>query len=171
MNPAPFAPPASLALAVCRDAAGPDELLAHLRACDASFVPALSARVDLADYARKLHEHAVRFEAWEGGDLAGLVAAYLDPARACGFVTSVSVLPTHLRRGLARRLMGECLARARDLGVHCLELEVSRQAVPAIGLYERLGFRVEGAAGEMVRMRRAEGGQGCGATEGRQADA
>ena len=69
-----------------------EELSAHLVRCDPHFVPRLSERLDIVSYAQKIHEKAVTFEAWNGGSLVGLVAAYMnDPDGREAYVTNVSV--------------------------------------------------------------------------------
>ncbi|MDK2383626.1 MAG: N-acetyltransferase, partial [Candidatus Korarchaeota archaeon] len=60
-----------------------------------------------------------------------------------GHIVSVAVLETHRRRGLGTRLM---LAAMNDLkrsyGAAEAYLEVRVSNLPAIRLYEKLGFRV-----------------------------
>lgn len=125
----------------CIDGAGAQDITRHLAACDASFHPRLSARVDLADYARKLAQNATRFEAWSDGRLIGLVAVYCNAAdRGTAFVSNVSVDPEHRGQGIARLLMQTCIAHLRDLTFKRLSLEADPAALPAMRLYEALGF-------------------------------
>ncbi|MDU9002725.1 GNAT family N-acetyltransferase [Sedimentitalea todarodis] len=124
-----------------RNTSTTQDILTQLTACDSTFSPPLSTRTDLQTYAAKLHSTSDRFEAWEGTALVGLVAAYCNaPDRGAAFVTSVSVLPEQTARGIAARLMSDCIAHAADLGFTRLELEVSAEATAALRLYERLGF-------------------------------
>ena len=124
-----------------RNRADEAAVLAHLKAVDAGFVPALSSRVDLPGYAGKLLAWAERFEAWDGPDLIGLVAAYCNRPPAA-FITSVSVLPAWQGRGVARELMRQCLLQVRHAGLASAVLEVSPRATAAISLYRTLGFRL-----------------------------
>ncbi|PXW51105.1 acetyltransferase (GNAT) family protein [Methylobacterium sp. B4] len=134
-----------------RNRSGAHDIRAHLTACAASFTPPLDKRVAIPDYAAKLATSAERFEAWEGPTLIGLVAVYCnDPARARAFVTSVSVLPGRRRAGLGRGLIEAAIVHVRGLGFARLALCVDRSAT-AIGLYRRLGFIEEGAAGEAMQ--------------------
>lgn len=127
------------------DSAGPDELLAHLRAADAGFAPPLSSRVELAGYAAKLAAHARRLEAWEDGALVGLVAMYAnDPVRG-GFITNVSVVPAHHGKGIAAELMRRTLALAGELGLARVRLEVNADNTAALVLYRNHGFQPETA--------------------------
>lgn len=56
-------------------------------------------------------------------------------------VLNVAVDPTRRRRGVARALLAEVLSRARERGAALAQLEVRRGNVPALALYESLGFR------------------------------
>ncbi len=133
--------------------ASPAEITAHLLRCDHAFHPALSTRVDIPTYARKIHDRSARFEAWQDKDLVGLVAVYdNDPEGQSAFVTSVSVLPTHQGRGIAAALMRSCIDHVRRLGLACIELEVDQRSEPAIALYRNLGFTTNRAHGTALTM-------------------
>ena len=124
------------------DRSGKDDVIKHLHACDASFRPPLAERVDLDAYAGKLVQNAARFEAWAGGRLVGLVAVYCNvPDSDTAFVSNVSVLPVHTGQGIARHLMQVAIDHARALGFAELTLKVDRRAIPALRLYDGLGFR------------------------------
>lgn len=113
----------------------------HLAACDADFRPPLSTRVALSDYARKLAERATRFEAWEGDDLIGLVAAYCDGAAGpIAYITDVSVVRSARGKGVADRLMTMCIDHVSALGLSRVELRVGAANAPALRFYDRHGF-------------------------------
>jgi GNAT superfamily N-acetyltransferase len=121
--------------------AEPLEITQHLLACDVSFHPSLSSRVNLVDYALKLAQNAVRFEAWLDSRLIGLVAVYCN-ADDCGtaFVSNVSVDPEFTGRGIARQLMQTCIAYVQNLNFKRLSLWIDPAALPAMRLYQALGF-------------------------------
>ncbi|MBN8507201.1 MAG: GNAT family N-acetyltransferase [Burkholderiales bacterium] len=128
---------------VARNRADAAEVGAHLRACDASFVPPLSERVELGAYAAKIVSRAERFEAWSGDRLAALVAAYCnEPERRTAFITSVSVLPSFQVCGLASRLLQASVAHVRLAGFERIELEMDARNSAALALYRRHGFAV-----------------------------
>lgn len=117
------------------------EIVAHLLRADASFEPSLSSRVDIRAYAQKLADRAVRFEAWLGEEMIGLVASYCNqPDKSTAFVTSVSVLPQCQGQGIGVWLMRQCIEHVRCLGFRQMELEVDERSLPAIRLYKKLGF-------------------------------
>jgi len=122
------------------------EIGEHLRACDADFVPPLSGRAEIKDYARKITNKAARIEAWSGGMLVGLVAAYCnDRESRIAYITSVSILKEWMGKGIATRLMNQCVEHAKASGMRQIRLEVAKNNTPAIRLYEKSGF-VEGEA-------------------------
>src|SRR4051812_5076115 len=123
-----------------RDTATTDDVLAHLTRCDADFTPPLSARLDLGDYAAKLVERAARFEAWDGGRLVGLVAAYVTPGAPEAFISNVSVVSELRGQGVAATLVAGCIDRARGSGAATLRLEVATADRAAGRFYEKLGF-------------------------------
>lgn len=124
-----------------------------LRTCDAAFVPPLSARVDVNAYARKLAAHARLFEAWDGGQLAGLLAMYCnDTAGGKAFITSVSVAPGYARRGIAGSLLRQAVAAARAAGMRVLALETGAGNAAALALYRKYGFTLTEQVSDMVHL-------------------
>jgi ribosomal protein S18 acetylase RimI-like enzyme len=121
--------------------ASESEIAEHLRECDADFVPPLSGRVEIKDYAKKIANKATRFEAWSGNTLVGLVAAYCnDQEKHIAYITSVSVLRAHTNKDIAARLMHQCIEHVRASGMRQISLEVASDNTPAIRLYQKLGF-------------------------------
>ena len=59
-------------------------------------------------------------------------------------VLSLSVSPRHLRRGGAERLLTEAFLKARLKGCARATLEVSERNLPALSLYQKLGFQIVG---------------------------
>ena len=129
------------------------QIAEHLSRCDTDFVPPLSGRVKINDYARKIAGKATRFEAWSGGTLVGLVAAYCnDREKSIAYVTSVSVLREWKGKGIVTRLMSECVEHAKASGMRQIGLEVASDNAPAIRLYEKIGFIAVRANAPLVGM-------------------
>ena len=53
---------------------------------------------------------------------------------------NIAVQPECRRRGIAAALIGELVNQLRERGSHILRLEVRESNVPAIALYESMGF-------------------------------
>ena len=122
------------------------QLLTHLQGADADFIPPLSTRLNLAAYAEKLVSHAHRIEAWDSQILAGCVAIYADKTAGVGFISNVSVLPSHQGRGLASQLLKRALDLAVELGLVRVRLEVHADNTAACTLYRRHGFQQDQTA-------------------------
>lgn len=119
------------------------EIADHLLHCEDDFVQLLRARVEIDAYAAKLKRQATTFEAWSGNALAGLVAAYCnDHTNNFTYITSVSVLKVWKSKGIALRLVKQCIEHASSSGMRRIGLEVARSNVAAIKLYEGCGFVV-----------------------------
>ena len=67
---------------------------------------------------------------------------YLDGVSAR--VLTIAVHPSFRRRGLGRRLMYEAELMGKRLRQNKITLEVSTKNNPAINMYMKLGFRIEG---------------------------
>lgn len=112
-----------------------------LRLCNFDFVPPLSERVEISDYAHKIAHKALRFEAWSGEVLVGLVAAYCnDQQNRIAYITSVSVRREWTGKGIAGQLMTRCIEHAKASGMWQISLEVASGNASAIRLYEKNGF-------------------------------
>jgi ribosomal protein S18 acetylase RimI-like enzyme len=131
------------------------QLLTHLQECNEDFVPPLDRKVNLADYARKMFQHAVNFEAWDGEHLCGLIAAYFnDPKRGSGFITNVSVTRDQKGKGLASALLNQCIMYARQHGFAQIRLEVLANNAAAITLYRKFHFVNEEEKEDALIMKR-----------------
>ncbi len=133
--------------------ASASQVNSHLCACDTAFVPKLSERLNIDEYAQKIVQNAITFEAWRDGFLVGLVAAYLnDPALQSGYVTNVTVEPVLMGKDVAAVLFESCLTRARDDGFATMKLEVGQENQRAIRFYEKFGFQAQGRKNAMLQM-------------------
>ena len=125
----------------------------HLLRCDADFVPPLSSRVEINDYAKKISANATKFEAWVGRTLVGLVAAYCnDATNRIAHITSVSVLRAWTGKGIASHLLGRCIEHAKMSGMRRLTLEVAKANLPAVTRYKKNGFLAEKSRKGFVSM-------------------
>jgi ribosomal protein S18 acetylase RimI-like enzyme len=136
-----------------RGSADVGSLVIHLLATDNSFLPPLSSRINICDYAGKVSKKSELFEAWAGQELVGLVAAYCnDPSKQIAFITSVSVLPKWQARGIASTLLNKCLVHVRNMGFKYIQLEVNHNNRSAISLYTAHGFTFSKLSGETHTM-------------------
>lgn len=128
-------------------------IITHLSTCDTDFVPPLSSRVEIKDYATKILRKATLFEAWSENKLVGLVAAYLNDNKShIAYITSVSVLNGWTGKGIATSLISQCIQHAKALGMRQIGLEVASENISAIRFYERSGFHSNGVNAPFVTM-------------------
>ncbi len=80
--------------------------------------------------------------AFDGDTLAG--AAGVRNIVGTGEITNVMVKEGYRNRGLAGQIMKELLAAGRRIGASEFTLEVRKSNLPAIKLYENIGFVCEG---------------------------
>lgn len=129
------------------------EIVKHLLLCDDNFLPHLSDRVNIIDFAQKIVSKAVRFEAWSEGELVGFVAVYCnDNENSIAYITSVSVLKEWMGKGIAGLLIKQCIEYVEMSGMKQISLEVSSDNFSAIKLYKKNGFFVEKAKAPFVNM-------------------
>lgn len=80
----------------------------------------------------------------------GRVIGWCDilPNTSTGFThvgrLGMGVAQEYRRKGIGRRLLSACLSLASAYGMEKIELEVFADNIPAIRLYESVGFEVEG---------------------------
>lgn len=157
----------SVSIRFSRNRSSAPDIQLHLTVCSDRFVPPLSGRVDVPAYAAKLAHRAERFEAWSDTCLVGLVALYCPPEgpapvpsafpvrdgqRHVGeaFISNVSVMPAHLRQGIARHLLADAIAHCRGRAAR-IALKVDRRAA-ALRLYRSSGFAIEGAEDDTLTL-------------------
>jgi ribosomal protein S18 acetylase RimI-like enzyme len=113
----------------------------HLKRCDANFLPPLSSRVEINEYAKKITNSAMRAEAWSDNKLVGLVSVYCnDQQTLIAYITSVSVLKSWTGIGVASSLLNNCIKLAKNMGARKVMLEVAIDNISAVKLYEKMGF-------------------------------
>jgi putative acetyltransferase len=93
-----------------------------------------------------LEKDAVQFVALAGERVVGWADIFPDWAHAVAHRGQVGmgVHPDYRGRGLGKRLLSACLAKATAQGLTRIELEVRADNTAAIGLYRQLGFAEEG---------------------------
>ena len=120
----------------------------HLKRCADGFFPPLYERIDIRVYAAKIKEFAVLCEAWEGGELIGLVAGY------CNDSGNVSVVRKCQGRGLAKTLLNKFCVIAAQKGFTTVALKVDTRNTKAKTVYEKSGFMCKEVCGSDLNMTR-----------------
>ncbi|HLV12100.1 MAG TPA: peptidase C39 family protein [Trueperaceae bacterium] len=104
-------------------------------------------RMSRASLSRLLgRESAVVLVAESGGEVIGDAVVLFRSGFRSARLYSMIVSPEHRGRGVARALLAEAEAAARERGSVSLRLEVREDNRPAIALYESEGYEAVGAA-------------------------
>jgi len=92
------------------------------------------------------HEHTLIFLLEINGSVVGkaeLMLSHQDTLNAIGYIKRVVIHPTFQGKGLAQQLLTHIITYARsERKLAALDLHVWEQNLPAIRLYEMLGFEV-----------------------------
>lgn len=124
-----------------QDKANADQVLNHLMNCDDEFIETLGKKVDIKAYSMKIVHNSVTFEAWENEALVSLIAAYFnDPEKKSGYITNVSTVTGKMGKGIATRLMKQCIEYAEVNNFGEIKLEVATANEQAIKLYRKFNF-------------------------------
>jgi len=92
-----------------------------------------------------MHERNVIFLAEQDGQAVGKAELVLPPAGAppVAYIRRVVVRPEWRGRGIARQVLQAALRAARTEGIRFVDLHVWEGNIPAIRLYEALGFKAQ----------------------------
>lgn len=92
--------------------------------------------------------------ATDGSELVGLATATggVHPAKRAAVEVGIGVLEARQGRGIGRALMAGLEDWARQAEIHRLQLPVVTSNAPAIALYRKCGFSVEGTLHESARV-------------------
>ena len=113
----------------------------HLEECNDNFFPPLNERANINEYAKKIFEKAMTFEAWKDNNLTGLIATYFSNLEShSAFITNVSVTKKQMGLGIASELLNSCIEYAHQNGFKEIQLEVNKENIPAINFYKKFNF-------------------------------
>ena len=130
------------------------DILVYLESCNKSFTPALESKVNLKNFSKKILNHAITFEAWEGELLLGMVSVYYNSYTKEGFINHVCILNKYREKGIAGKLLAMCFDDVEKQNISAIVLEVSIDNITAISLYKAHGFCEFKSYGDVMRMKK-----------------
>jgi ribosomal protein S18 acetylase RimI-like enzyme len=115
-------------------------IIAYNAAYDDYFVPIQATPQTL----RQIQQYSdIRFDAsqvaWRDGQIVGFGFLGIRGNRA--WASSIAVLPAFRQQGIGRAVMNALISSAHQYGIQHIQLEVSETNIPALALYEGLGFQ------------------------------
>ncbi len=117
------------------------DILSHLTRCDKDFISNINKKISTEDYSKKLFVNAMRFEAWDNEALVGLIAIYINKDNFA-YLTNVSIANNYRGQQIASELLRRCIKYTQEQKLAKIKLEVNKQNVAAIKLYEKYNFKV-----------------------------
>jgi len=87
------------------------------------------------------------------GVIAAYVNGWIDPLNRIGDFGPVGARPAYRRQGLARAVLLECLRRMQRRGMERVSVSTGITNIPAIRLYESVGFRPVNEYHEYIQVR------------------
>lgn len=117
------------------------QIYEHLLSCSNLFIPPLFKDVNIKEYSIKIKNNAITIEAWEKGNLIGLIAVYLNDLKTKkGFITNVSILKSFQGKGISSKLLKDTIDLAKKKNFKSIKLSVQEKNIKAIRIYEKHGF-------------------------------
>jgi ribosomal protein S18 acetylase RimI-like enzyme len=124
-----------------------------LEKADSYFFPALSSRVDISIYSRKLSKNAFNVFIHNGEEDIAHAAVYVnDKVDFKAFLSTICVLPNSQGRGYASKLLNLCIEHAKQKGMQFFELEVDNNNKDAILFYKRKEFEISSSVSDQKSM-------------------
>jgi ribosomal protein S18 acetylase RimI-like enzyme len=128
------------------------QIYTHLSRMPSRFQKLIENKSTLREYSLKLFQKSDRIETWWAQNLVALLCYYRSENERRIFITNVSTEAKFRKMGLAKNAIN--LLKNEYLG-YTIELEVDVENLPAIRLYEKMGFS-EIAKGDSVMVMRLE---------------
>ena len=119
-----------------------DKMYLFLKETDDYFIPALSERVILKEWAKKLCSNAVVFELVLDGSIIGIGATYYNESTAFSFGTFVCVKKEYQKEMYGVELIQQMIDYAKENGSAGFKCEVRKSNKPLVKFYKMLGFEI-----------------------------
>lgn len=119
-----------------------NKLFQFLRETDDYFVPAMSVRVNLKEWAAKMCKYAVIFEYVLNGEIIGLGATYFNKAPSYSFGTYVCVKKEYQKEMYGVELIQKMIDYVKEKESKGFKCEIRKSNKPLVKFYELMGLEV-----------------------------
>lgn len=126
-----------------------EQIANYLRACDKEFIPTLSKRIDIREYARKISENAQIYGVLMNNEICGLCAIYLNN-QVEGYITSFNIKRKYQNQGYGKLLMQHVMNEAKQQSYKTITLEVDIDNYKAIAFYKKNSFKEKREHGKWI---------------------
>ena len=125
------------------------EIEAFLYAVDKDFPVAISEKVDLKEYAKKLFDNATFCYEYQNGVIAAMVAGYThNLTENLAFVSIMATRKEYRGQGFASKQLAKFLEESRKAGAKGVHVYAVESNLPAVATYKKLGFERYAPQGE-----------------------
>lgn len=129
------------------------EISDYLKENDDLFVPALSKRLNIEEYAKKLHFYATHFSVFDNDRLVGMAACYFnDMLSKTGYISTVSVKREYQGLKILTRLLSIIAWYGELNKFEKMKLEVRLDNAQALHVYKKSGYVQTSVRGEKTYM-------------------
>ncbi|HRY48632.1 MAG TPA: GNAT family N-acetyltransferase [Candidatus Paceibacterota bacterium] len=120
-----------------------DDIAALLQEVDDEFVPSLSSRINVGQYAEKIARKATVFCIYDEGILCAFASVYCnDTEHKRAYLTMIAVGKRYQGKKIGVNLLKSSIQHLRGIGISTLHLEVYKNNNRAIDLYKKVGFDI-----------------------------
>lgn len=118
-----------------------DRLLEFLLEVDKDFPVALSNKVNINDYSKKLYEKADVIYKEEGNEIVGCVAGYCrNSFENIAYISLVATKKSYRNQGISTELINKFIDMAKSQNKNAIHLYASAEDYRVVLRYKRLGF-------------------------------
>ena len=121
----------------------PEEIANYLKLNDNDYFQKLSNRIDIDDYAKKLHQKSLHFTLYEKDKLVGFSPCYFDnKIKNTGYVSSLTIRDGYRGFGLGGRLLMHIKAYAKKSSFIDIKVSVHCDNKISINFYKKNTFEI-----------------------------
>jgi 1-aminocyclopropane-1-carboxylate deaminase/D-cysteine desulfhydrase-like pyridoxal-dependent ACC family enzyme/GNAT superfamily N-acetyltransferase len=119
-----------------------ERLTSFLNDIEGDFIPPMSKRISIPDYAQRLHDKAELLIALSGDEVVGLVGFYCnDQTRKNGYLSILGVKKEFRRSGIGTKLLQTAIDTIKETGIEKILLETVVAELKA-PFYAKHGFEI-----------------------------
>ncbi|MDY0142786.1 MAG: GNAT family N-acetyltransferase [Bacteroidales bacterium] len=121
---------------------GKDNVVEILTQYDSYFIPKISERNNLIEYAEKLASNATFIIAKKFNNIAGFAAFYFNQAPKSSYLTLIAVNKDFQGLGIGKSLINELILFCRTKNSTGIMLEMRANDSKLLNFYTKLGFEI-----------------------------
>lgn len=111
---------------------------------DIQFIPPLSLRVNLMEYAEKLSTKSTFIYYVKSNKIIGLIAFYENQNTIdFAYISLICILKDSQAKGIGTNLLKKCITYLKIKKFHSVKLEVDSENINALSFYSKFGFHIQ----------------------------